>query len=62
MWFSVHSGISVVQRSIYKFIVFDGQGAVPRISLMNTAISSYKLVAVAYQICMTILIPLHCTC
>ena len=27
---------------------------------MNTAIGSYKLV-VAYQICMTILILLHCT-
>ena len=29
---------------------------------MNTAIGSYKLVVVAYQICMTILILLHCTC
>ena len=28
---------------------------------MNTAICNYKLVVVAYQICMTILILLHCT-
>ena len=45
MWFSVHSDIFVVQRSIYKFYLMD----------------QYKLVVVAYQICMTILILLHCT-
>ena len=33
----------------------------PRISLMNTAIDSYRLVVVAYQICMTILIISHFT-
>ena len=46
MWFSVHFDIFVVQRSIYKFYLMDQSH--------EHSNRYYKLVVVAYQICMTI--------
>ena len=54
MCFFAHSDIFVVQRFIYKLYLMD---------LSHEHINRlYKLVVVAYQICMMILILLHCTC
>ena len=54
MWFPVHSDIFVAQRYIYKLYLMDQSH--------EHSNRYYKLVVFAYQICMTILILLHCTC